>query len=61
MITDAKDKWHFITRKSITALLRGVTSTYNGDYYCLNCFLSYRTDKKKQLLLNKNVLKTITA
>ena len=47
MVTDAKDKWHYITIKSIPALLRGVTSTHNGDYYCcLNCFHSYRTAKK---------------
>ena len=46
MITDAKDKWHYITTKSIPALLRGLISTHNGDYYCLNCFHLYRTAKK---------------
>ena len=32
--------------KSISALLRGITSTHNGDFYCLNCFHSYRTHEK---------------
>ena len=26
-------------------MLRGVTSNHNGDFYCLNCFHSYRTDE----------------
>ena len=46
MITDGTDKRHYITIKSISALLRGITSTHNGDFYCLNCFNSYRTVKK---------------
>ena len=46
MITEGKDKWHYITIKSIPALLRGVTSAHNGDFYCLNCFHSSRTAKK---------------
>ena len=45
-ITEGKDKWHYITIKSIPALLRGVTSAHNSDFYCLNCFHSYRTAKK---------------
>ena len=28
------------------ALLRGITSNHNGDFYCLNCFQSYSTEKK---------------
>ena len=43
MITDGKKNWHYLAIKSIPALLRGVTSTHNGDFYCLNCFHSYRT------------------
>ena len=44
MITDGK-KWHYLAVKS-SALLRGITSNHNGDFYCLNCFLSYSTEKK---------------
>ena len=45
MITDCK-KWHYLAVKSLSALLRGITSNHNGDFYCLNCFLSYSTEKK---------------
>ena len=46
MITDGKDKWSYFAIRSIPASLRGVTSTHNGDYYCLKCLHSYRTEKK---------------
>ena len=32
--------------KSLSALLRGITSNHNGDFYCLNCFHSYNTKSK---------------
>ena len=48
MITDGTGNWHYLAIKSIPALLRGVTSTHNGDFYCLNCFHSYRTSNKPQ-------------
>ena len=32
--------------ESKSALFRGITSNNNGDYYCLNCFNSYRTNNK---------------
>ena len=46
MITDGTDKWHDLAVKRIPALLCGVSSTHDGDYYCLNCFHSYRTEEK---------------
>ena len=36
---------HYFAMKSLLALLRGTTSNYSGDFYCLNCFNSYRTEK----------------
>ena len=45
MITDGK-KWHYLAVKSLPTLLKGVTSNHNGDFYCLNCFHSYRTKNK---------------
>ena len=45
MITDGK-KWHYLAVKSLSALLRGITSNHDGDFYCLNCFHSYRTENK---------------
>ena len=40
MITDGK-KWHYLAVKSLSALIRGITSKYDWDIYCLNCFHSY--------------------
>ena len=45
MITDGTGNWHYLAVKSISGLLRGVTLNHIGDYYCLNCFLSYTTEK----------------
>ena len=43
MITDKNNRWHYLAVKSLPALFRGITSSNNGDFYCLNCFHSYRT------------------
>ena len=32
--------------KKLSALLRRITSNHKGDFYCLNCFHSYRTKNK---------------
>ena len=37
MITDGK-KWHYLTVKSLSALLKGISSNGKGEFYCLNCF-----------------------
>ena len=41
MITDGDTNWHYLAIKNISGLLRGITSNYNGDFYCLNCLHSY--------------------
>ena len=46
MITDDDNRWHYLAVKSLLALFRGITSSNNGDFYCLNCFHSYRTLNK---------------
>ena len=46
MITDGTSNWHYLAIKNISGLLRGITSNHNGDFYCLNCFHSYRTKSK---------------
>ena len=46
MITDKKNRWHYLTVKRLSALFRGITSSNNVDFYCLNCFHSYRTLNK---------------
>ena len=45
MITDGK-KWHYLAVRSLSALFREITSSNNGDFYCLNCFHSYHTLNK---------------
>ena len=39
------ENWHYLTVKNLSGLLRGITSNYVGDFYCLN-FHSYRTKNK---------------
>ena len=46
MITDGVTNWHYLAVKCIPALLTGITLSHNGDFYCLNCFHSYRTNRK---------------
>ena len=45
MITNGEN-WHYLAVKSLSRLLRGITSNHDGDCYCLNCFHSYRTENK---------------
>ena len=40
------ENWHYLVVKSLSRLLRGISSNHNSDYYCLNCFHSYRTENK---------------
>ena len=55
MITDGK-KWHYPAVRSLSALFRGIPSSNNGDFYCLNCFHSYCTlnKRKKQRICNNH-------
>ena len=55
------ENWHYLAVKSLSRLLRGITSNHDGDYYCLNCFHSYRTENKlnvrKKVCENRNYCK----
>ena len=46
IITDSDNNWHYLAVKNISRLLRGITSNHNGDFYCVNCFLAYTTEKR---------------
>ena len=46
MISDETNNWHYLAVKSISGLLRGITSNYNGDFVCLNCYHSCTTKEK---------------
>ena len=39
-------RWHYLAEKKLPALLRGIKSKNNGDFYCLNCLHSSRTKSK---------------
>ena len=45
MISDGQ-KLHYLVVKNLSGLLRGITSNHKEDFYCLNCFHSYRTENK---------------
>ena len=43
MITDG-EKYYYLAVKSLSRLLYGITSKNHGDFYCLGCLHSFRTD-----------------
>ena len=58
MITDRK-KWHYLPLKRLSALLRKITSNHNGDFHCLNCFHSYRTEKNSKSMKEDAIIMII--
>ena len=46
LIISDGEKWYYLTVRSLSALLKGITSNHKGDSYCLNCFHSYRTKEE---------------
>ena len=40
------ENWHYLVVKNLSGLLRGITSNHKEDFYCLNCFHSYRRKNK---------------
>ena len=46
MITDDGKRWHYLAVRSLSTFLIEISSSNNGDFYCLNCFHSYRTLNK---------------
>ena len=45
MITNG-EKWHYLVVKTLPGLLKGIVSTHEKDFYCINCFHSNRTKNK---------------
>ena len=68
--SDETDKWHYTASKSVltddgsncpirifSRLFRGITANNNGDFYCLGCLHSLRTDnalKRHERLCGNN-------
>ena len=46
MITGDGKRWHYLAVKRLSASLREISSSNNRDFYCWNCFHSYRTHNK---------------
>ena len=42
------ENWHYLVIRSLPGLLKGITSNHKEDFYCLNCFQSYRTKNKPE-------------
>ena len=40
--------WQYSWTKKLLALLRGITSQHQGDFYCLNCLHSLATENKRK-------------
>ena len=42
---EKEGRWYYLGVKKLSTL-RGITSKHQGDFYCLNCLLFYRTENK---------------
>ena len=42
MISIGEQQLHYLSVKKLAALLRGMTSENNDDFYCMNCLHSFR-------------------
>ena len=42
------ERWHYLAVKKLSALLRGITSKHDGDFYCLNCLHFLATKNKRE-------------
>ena len=56
MISNGENS-QYIVVKSLSGLLIGITSNHKEDFYCLNCFHSYRT--KNKLEAHKKYVKIV--
>ena len=56
--TSEGGQWHCLAVKKLSALLKGIPSKNNGDFYCFNCPHSFRTKNKleshKKVCTNKH-------
>ena len=63
MISNEEKLWHYLAVKKLSALLRGIASKNNCDFYCLNCLHSFRTKNKtkshKRVCENKDFCNVI--
>ena len=47
LMTPNEEEWHYLAVKNLSALLTGVTSKHQDDFYCLNCLHSLAKKNKR--------------
>ena len=45
LMIDDGEKWHYLTVRSLSALLKGIISKHKDDFYCLNFFHSFASKR----------------
>ena len=53
------ERWHYLTVKKLSALLRGITSQHHDDFFCLKCLDSLSTEKILNCIKTYVNIKTI--
>ena len=54
---EEKEGWHYLAVKKLATLLRGIKSKHHGDFYCLICLHSIRTEKVCKKYVNGKACK----
>ena len=54
---EEKEGWHYLAVKKLSTLLRGIKSKHHGDFYCLICLHSIRTEKVCKKYVNGKACK----
>ena len=58
-----KEGWHYLEVKKLSTLLRAIVSKHHGNFYCLNCLHSFRTENKlkshEKVCKNKDFCRTV--
>ena len=49
ILSGEKEHWQYLAVKKLSALLRRIASKHHGNFYCVSCFHSFATEKKRQL------------
>ena len=57
MFTDSKTA--LSSRKILSTFFRGITSTDNRDFYCLNCLHSFKKNKLKSIKMDAKIMNII--
>ena len=46
ILNEEKERWHYFAVQKKSTLLHRITSKNKGDFYCLNCLHSFRTENE---------------